>query len=350
MRTLGVVDDPVFKKRENHHFLNHFFLRLIKDERDLPFVYLCLQITFFIFPVAILLFSNLLAGWHWWLVALIYTGLVIYFVGPYTLMLHNTSHRQFFKHEYNFLNHYIPWVLGPLMGQSPGTYYSHHIGMHHAENNLPGDKSSTMKYQRDSIGDFLKYSVGFLFFGIVELIRYFRVKRIKKYSNMAMKGELFYIALCLLLAFINLKTTLYILILPMVIVRFSMMAGNWGQHAFIDKDTPANNYRNSITCINNAYNKKCFNDGYHIGHHLRPHMHWTDMPNEFVKNSDKYAEENAIVFEGLDFHSVWVLLMFRRYDVLARHFVNLGDRFQSKQEIETLLRSRTRKIDISQYS
>ena len=108
-----------------------------------------------------------------------------------------------------------------------------------------------------------------------------------------------------------------------------MMAGNWGQHAFIDANDPANNYRNSITLINTIYNRRCFNDGYHIGHHLRPHMHWTEMPNDFLRNKDKYAENKAIVFEGMDFQMVWFWLMLKRYDVLADRFVNINNAYQS---------------------
>ena len=116
------------------------------------------------------------------------------------------------------------------------------------------------------------------------------------------------------------------------------------QHAFVDPAAPADNYRNSITCINTVYNQKCFNDGYHIGHHLKPHMHWTDMPVDFQKNADKYGENQAIVFESLDYHQIWWKLMNKRYDQLAEHVVDLGHNFRSKEEIVALLQSRTKPI------
>lgn len=344
MRNLVAIHDPTFHKKTQANSIDRFFLRYIKDERDLPFIYLCLKITFLVIPIAILLFTPLLTGWQWWGLATFYAALVVYFVGPYTLMLHNTSHRQFFKARYKTGNLYIPWVLGPFMGQSPETYFSHHIGMHHAENNLHADKSSTMAYQRDSIVDFMRYFFSFLLVGIIELVDYFRKKQRPNLAKKVIRGEFAFVLLCLLLSLIHWQATLYVLVLPLVIVRFSMMAGNWGQHAFIDEATPANNYRNSITCINNAYNRKCFNDGYHIGHHLRPHMHWTEMPVHFMKNRDKYAKERAIVFEGLDFHMVWGCLMLKRYDILAQHFVNLGNLYTSKEEVITLLKNRTKKI------
>ena len=101
-----------------------------------------------------------------------------------------------------------------------------------------------------------------------------------------------------------------------------MMAGNWAQHAFIDPGTPGNCYRNSITCINSGYNKKCWNDGYHIGHHLYPSLHWTEMPGEFLNNLEKYKMEDAIVFRKLDYFLIWLLLMTNSYTTLANYFNN----------------------------
>ncbi len=346
MKTLPSITDPVFKKKEKYSSFDKFILNYIIDERDLPFIYLSLKITFINIPFCVLLFTSLFTGWVWWLVAVLYAVAVIYFVGPYTLMLHNTSHRRLFKPEYKIFNFYIPIILGPFMGQSPETYFSHHIGMHHVENNLPDDKSSTMKYQRDSFIDFLKYSVGFLFFGIYELAVYFKQKKFKKLFNMVVRGEFSFILLIFIFSFVHLKAAIFVFAITAVIVRFAMMSGNWGQHAFIDASSPENNYRNSITCINSAYNRKCFNDGYHIGHHLQPNMHWTDMPVEFEANHMEYANQRAIVYDGLDFHMVWVFLMLKRYDILAKHFVNIGNKYESKEQVIQLLKERTRLIEI----
>ena len=122
-----------------------------------------------------------------------------------------------------------------------------------------------------------------------------------------------------------------------------MMAGNWAQHAFIDASKPADIYNNSITCINTIYNKKCFNDGYHIGHHLRPYLHWTEMPSNFELNIDIYKKNNAIVFSGLDYFQIWFLLMIKNYKKLAANYVELGE-IKSKEEIIILLKNRTKKI------
>ena len=65
MVTLEKITDPTFEKKISYNGLEKFFLRLIRDERDLPFIWVCLQITFIQLPFAVLLFTNLLTGWYW---------------------------------------------------------------------------------------------------------------------------------------------------------------------------------------------------------------------------------------------------------------------------------------------
>jgi hypothetical protein len=140
---------------------------------------------------------------------------------------------------------------------------------------------------------------------------------------------------------VSARATIVVFMGPFVVVRFAMMAGNWAQHAFIDQASPENNYRNSITCINAVYNRRCFNDGYHISHHLKATRHWTEHPKEFTDNLSKYVAERALVFEGIDFFGVWFCLMLKRYDWLAKRVVQLGDEPVSTEEAIATMRTRT---------
>jgi fatty acid desaturase len=266
------------------------------------------------------------------------------FLDRYILMLHNTSHRPLFRPRYRWLNLYIPWVLGPFFGETPETYFAHHLGMHHPENNLEDDLSSTMRYRRDHFGDFLRYFFRFFFMGIYELCGYLRRKNRGRLAWRALLGEAAFLVPVTVLLFVSWRPTLVVFVVPFLVARFGMMAGNWGQHAFIDPTRLGNSYASSITCINTPYNRRCFNDGYHIGHHVKANRHWTEMPEDFEKNRATYAREEAIVFDGLDFFQVWFLLMIGRYDKLAGRVVSLDGRRRSEEEIVALLRSRTAPI------
>ncbi|MCB0794915.1 MAG: fatty acid desaturase [Flavobacteriales bacterium] len=345
MIALRTLTDPEYTRPARWSAMDRFFLRLIRDERDLPFVHLSLWITFTLVPLGILLFTPLVSGWWWAVAAVAYQYLNnITFKGPFGLMLHCTSHRKLFKKEYEFLNHYIPWVLAPFFGHSPETYYAHHIGMHHAENNLEDDDSSTMPYQRDSIWGFAHYFGRFLFAGIYHLASYFFMKKRKRLLYRSVRGEILFILFCTALCFVDWKATLVVFLIPFVLFRLVAMMGNWAQHAFLDARDPANSYWNSITCINTKYNHKCWNDGYHISHHIKPAMHWTEHPEFFRKTLKDYVAHDAIVFDGIHFLHVFIWLMAKRYDLLAKHFVDLDGRYKTDEEVIAKLRSLTRPI------
>ncbi len=337
-----VNTDPVYVPLTRPGLFAKIMLRALNDPRDLPFARLMVLLTVTLWPAAVYLAWP--GNFRWWLAAP-YLVLVNYFLGPFILMLHNTSHRKLFNRRFGWLNSYVPWVLGPLFGESPETYSAHHVGMHHQENNLKDDISSTMAYQRDSVVDFSRYFLRFFFVGLGELVTYFARRRRFALMRRTIVGEVaFFLAIGLLMA-VSWRAALVILVVPLVVTRFAMMAGNWAQHAFIDPSAPENNFKNSITCINCSYNRRCFNDGYHIGHHLKRTRHWTEMPVEFVQNRSEYAAQGAIVFQGVDFFALWFFLMLKRYDWLAARFVQLGNVSQSPEEIETLLRSRTRRFE-----
>jgi hypothetical protein len=344
------LTDPTFTPPAARSSLERAALKLVRDERDLPFVWLALQMSLVQLPIGVGLVVagglGLVPPLYWLAIAPLYWGLLFgVFIDRYMLMLHNTSHRPLFKREYGFLNKWIPWVIGVFCGQSPETYYVHHITMHHAEGNLPKDLSSTMKYQRDSLTHWLAYFLRFFFFAMIELARYqLERKRYPLFRRMVL-GELSFYVLCVVLGvLVSAPATLVVFVVPFVAIRVLMMAGNWGQHAFIDPDEPNNDFKSSITCINARYNRRAFNDGYHISHHLVANRHWTDHPAELTDNVQKYVDSDAIVFEGIDFFMVWVFLMLKRYDVLAKHFVELRDEPRSRDEIIALFKRRLQKF------
>ena len=345
MKSLVKVTDYCAQKVEPGYF-GKKFIKYLHDERDLPFIFFMIQISLTFVPLAFVAFFIDNTSWLWWCVFVLYGGGLVFYAGPFILMMHNTSHRPFFKPEYKIWNRYIPWILCPFMGQSPDTYFSHHIGMHHVENNLEQDLSSTMKYQRDSFIDFMRYFLSFLFVGVIDLVNYLKNTKKNLLRRRAIKGELFFLLLSAVLLFVNFRATMLVFVLPMIIVRFSMMMGNWAQHAFIDPDNPENNYQNSITCINSVYNRRCYNDGYHIGHHIRPNLHWTEMPIDFLQNIESYKKHRAIVFEKIDYFQIWLYLMLKRYDWLAHNFVNIGNQFNSDEEAISFMKYRTKRMHL----
>ena len=349
MLPFTTLTDPDHRPVQDPSALDRWFLSLIRDPRDLPFVYMTIRVTLMLVPLGVLLYMPFVTGVWWWACALAYCYINnVTLKGPFGLMLHCTTHRAFFKRPW--MNHYLPWVLAPFFGQTPETYHAHHVGMHHVENNLEPDESSTMPYQRDSGSAFMRYFLTFFFTGAYTLGVYFFKRKRNKLLLRVVRGELLFLLFCALMCLVNWPATLVVFILPFVIYRLVAMAGNWVQHAFISQEDPGNHFQNSITCINVKFNHKCWNDGYHISHHIDPTMHWTEHPAYFQKHIGEFARERAVVFAGLNYLDIFILLMRDRYDVLAKHFVNVGGVYRSDAEVIALLRERTRPVPFANAS
>jgi len=340
------ITDPEFSRPSKYSRIDKLFLKYIRDERDLPFIYFTLKVVLLFIPFGLLLYTNLFTGWQWAAAAVVFMVLnVVFFIGRFALMFHCIAHRILFKKEFNYLNAFIPYFIAPFFGHMAYTFYSHHVGMHHAENNLKDDESTTMPYQRDSIGGFLLYFGRFLWSGMYNAAWYFKKRNRRKLIQSLLQGEILFVLFTVLMCFVNWQATLCVFIFPYFFYRLVAMFGNWAQHAFIDQLDPGNSYKNSITCINTKYNWLCWNDGYHISHHLKQNLHWTEHPAYFKATIKNYSTNDAVVFYKIDFMMVSLYLLSKRYDLLAKYFVNIGDRFKSDAEIILFLKERVQRFN-----
>lgn len=310
---------------------------LLNDPRDLPHLRLILQ-TSVLIPAAALLYT--LGSFPWWL-GLAYIGLWTFFGDRFTMSYHCTIHRRLFKKRYRALDIYLNWLLCPFFGQTPGTFYIHHMGMHHMDDNLPRDLSSTMGYQRDSALHFLRYYLRFACLIPFELSAYLWRAGNTKLILRLLAGEQSYYAAVTAAWLWNPRATLIVFVFPFVFVRLMMMVGNWVQHAFIDPDHPDDPYKSSINTIDPRYNARVFNAGYHIFHHVRKGTHYSELATEFAQNREQYGRADAVVFDGIDLPGIWILLMTRQHRKLTKHFVRLpGAPQRSDDEVLALLRRR----------
>ena len=341
------ITDPVYQEPARISSYERFWLKHIHDKRDLPFIRLLTLIHLTVVPTAIILYTPLLQGWWWWLVAAIYFYVAqLYFKGPFGLMLHCLCHRKTFKSYSKVITKYIHWLLCPLFGHLGDGYFSHHLGMHHIEGNMPTDASSTMGYKRDSVRGFLKYWGHFMILGVYETFLYlFSRKRKKLYRQLSLNEIGFFVgaaALC----FVNLKATMVVFVVPLLFARLVMMLGNWTQHAFVDPHEPDNDLASTIICMNTKYNEKCWNDGYHAIHHIRQGVHYTEHPVIFKQMIPEFAKNRTLIFENIHYLHIFYWLMTKQYNKLADNLVNIdGTTFANDNDAIALMKSRTQKFD-----
>jgi fatty acid desaturase len=335
-----VLTDPIYRPRPLRA-LERIIAAIVHDPRDLPFVWLIAAVSATVVPAAVLLMIE--PNFSWWAASAYLLVVIGVCQARFLAMYHHIAHRPLFTRRAAFLKQYVNWILGPLFGVPPNGYYAHHILMHHVENNHEGDLSSTMRYQRDSFRDFLRY-----FFDVFSGAYYHlpvSLLRRKRYrlARYVFIGGCSYLVLISVVACFNWRAALVVYIIPWAVAMVGFCCTTWGAHAFIDPAAPDNIYRGAVICLNTLYNHVAFNDGYHIVHHVKPTLHWTEMPEEFLANRSTYAREDAIIFQKLDYQAIVFLLMTKRYDVLARHCVHLGTR-RSEEETIAILRERTAKF------
>lgn len=243
-----------------HPLLNRYFLqpyfewarKVIRVDTDVVMVtHLILYFTTS-FPSAIFLFLRFS-----WIHGLLHWLMQSYYVGTYTLMMHQHIHmRGILSRKYTWLDRSFPYITDPLMGHTWNSYYYHHVKHHHVEGNGPDDLSSTIRYQRDDFIHFAQYVGRFFFLVWIDLPRYFfRKGRYIDGLNIATSELANYTAIYLLAVYVNLQATIFVFILPFILLRLGLMVGNWGQHAFVDETEPESDFRSSITLIDVAVSK-----------------------------------------------------------------------------------------------
>lgn len=219
--------------------------RIVRHSTDVVFLTHILMYLFVNLPSAIWLFHSF--TWVHAIAHAIFTG---WCTGSFTLLMHNHIHNNgVLAKDWFWLDAAFPYLTEPLMGHTWRSYYHHHVKHHHVEGNGPDDLSSTVRYQRDDLWHFLHYFGRFFLLIWLELPLYFVRKNKPGLALRSASLELLSYAFMYSLTRMNWRASLFVLILPFVMLRIGLMAGNWGQHALVDEFDPNSDYRSSITLI-----------------------------------------------------------------------------------------------------
>ncbi|EEP78467.1 conserved hypothetical protein [Uncinocarpus reesii 1704] len=362
IRTLDALNDPTHRDFEPTVFffwdlkdlkrfpLVHGYLiqpyikvasKIVRVETDIVMLTHLLLYFATSVPSAIYLYYN-----YHWLHGVVHWLMQAYYAATYTLMMHQHIHMNgVLAKKYGWFDALFPYITNPLMGHTWNSYYYHHVKHHHVEGNGPEDLSSTIYYQRDELFDFLCYVTRFFFLIWLELPLYFVRKGKLALGAKAAFWEVANYIFLYLLTRLHWRATLFVFLLPFLQLRIALMIGNWGQHAFVDEADPTSDFRSSITLIDVASNRHCYNDGYHTSHHLNPRRHWRDHPAAFLKQKARYGAEHALVFRNIDYFMITVKLLQKDYMHLAKCLVPLGDQMELNfDQIANMLRTKTRRF------
>ena len=321
-----------------------------REAKNLTIVYVMVNVLLTTVPLALLQFylEGRVPLWASCVLGVAYVAFTMRAnARSFILALHYSTHSPVFKRKWNGLRHLNSLVICNLFGIPLWAYYAHHVAMHHNENNMmPHDVSSTMPYRRDSRLDQWKYILRYFLFGWVELPYHLMRTGNVAIALRCLAGILIYAVSIGWLFTLKPIGTLFVFIIPILILSFALMEGNWKQHIFVDPDDPDNPYKSTYTCINTPTNALNFNDGYHIEHHQNPNVPWYLLPVLFQKHIQSYAEHDGFVFSGIGFSGVGRLVLAGKLDQLADHYLNVGQVQRTKAELVAEFKRRLKPIRV----
>jgi fatty acid desaturase len=236
---------------------------------------------------------------------------------------HMEAHRPqgYFSEKYHkVFGRYVEFFLGYLYGDLPELGRTVHVRLHHKENGGPDDTVSSSGYDRTSPLDFLWYLSDNIWTALgLAPYAYFKARGDEKERRRMLWGMTRYYVYFGAVFIYDWRIGIVFALVPLLCMNFIMAIAAWVQHAFCDPEHPEDYFACTVTIFDDV---NFMNEGYHLCHHHRSGLHWTEMPAHMEQIRDKMKESGSLVFRDLDFMELFFELTFlRRMDVLAEKLV-----------------------------
>lgn len=255
------------------------------------------------------------------------------------VLLHKEGHdaNGFFKWE--FLNFgVLHFFVGIFYGALPYSYSMYHNKIHHHFDGDIDDVGNTnVDLDRSSPWAIMYYFPRFLMYwsGLTPLIYFISVGKWRFAANTVV-GQI-YMGICWFACYklAGFWFTLLYLFFPFIESTLFFGGISYLWHAFCDPSDPQNPYVDSITIVGGLDN--IYNEDFHVVHHTKPMIHWTEYEQHYKDNVDQYEKYNATIFTDCEEGMLLYWLFAQKWDEMVDHFVDLSGKLTREEKKELLL-------------